>query len=299
MDDYKIDQVFVSKISNDIAHRILHCTEEREVLNLATIFDPPMVVKLQAHLNSLGEIQCISSHSCNEPTISNNGDITWKEVCCSGLVIDIMLQIAKRLDVDLNIYIVPDGQYGGLSNGSWNGIINEVYSGRADIGVQGLTPTTQRSEVVDFTDYFMLSYIGIIRRNEQEKLPVVNWVFLRTLKTDLLIGLLVAFVTVFVFMFVYENLLFILYKQNYYASREAFSYIAGLTFQRDLAGKVPVRWSARIIAIAYAVATTIIMTTYTANLTADNINRQTQDGFKGLKDKKVSYMEFVEVSSKF
>ena len=34
------------------------------------------------------------------------------------------------------------GKYGGLSKGSWNGMIRDVIDGKADIAVQGDIPTT-------------------------------------------------------------------------------------------------------------------------------------------------------------
>jgi hypothetical protein len=37
-------------------------------------------------------------------------------------------------------------------NGSWNGIVSLVHSGMADIGIEPLTVTEERSEVVTFVD---------------------------------------------------------------------------------------------------------------------------------------------------
>jgi hypothetical protein len=43
--------------------------------------------------------------------------------------------------------------YGSKSgNGSWNGMVGLVSSGVADIGIGDITVTTERSEVVAFTD---------------------------------------------------------------------------------------------------------------------------------------------------
>lgn len=40
--------------------------------------------------------------------------------------------------------IVEDDSYGGLINGTWDGIIGEVYSGRSTIGAGPITITSHR-----------------------------------------------------------------------------------------------------------------------------------------------------------
>ena len=84
-----------------------------------------------------------------------------------------------------------------------------------------------------------------------------------------------------------KNVVFFISKHDYYPSRETFSYVAGIAFQRDLGGKPPWKWSARLIAIVYATAMTVLMTSYTANLTANNIKESKDNKFKGFNDERV------------
>ena len=52
---------------------------------------------------------------------------------------------------------VKDGKYGSVvdsATNTWNGMINEVLTDEADLALAILTVTEQRSQVVDFTDYF-------------------------------------------------------------------------------------------------------------------------------------------------
>ena len=118
--------------------------------------------------------------------------------------------------------------------------------------------------------------------------------FLKHLKVDLVIGVFGSFILVLTTMFIFENLMYCIsrlgskYIYIYYPFREGLSYIGGIVFQRDLAGKAPLNWSARTLSIIYAVGMTIIMTSYTANLTARNISGNQDSGFKSLqKDERV------------
>ena len=168
--------------------------------------------------------------------------------------------------------------------------MNELISDRADVALAPLTATSHRIRVIDFTEHIVTTNIAVLTRNEREELEFINWEFLSSLDWTLLLALLITLFIVCSALFTVEWLMRKIMRNfkttDRYPTREAFSYGAGLTFQRDLAGKTPNRWATRIIAISYAVALTIIMSTYTANLTATNIADATND-FKGLKDEKV------------
>ena len=50
----------------------------------------------------------------------------------------------------------------------------------------------------------------------------------------------------------------------------------------------PRMWSGRLVALGYAAAMTIIMSIYTARITADGIEGIVKDDFKGFDDERVS-----------
>ena len=251
--------------------------------------------------SELGNIVCLSgSLPCRKPSNGTVHQGSWIVTCCAGYLVDIGQQLFDYLGYDWTLYITPDNEYGSINvtkcfeNGDdqdvskckWSGLINEVMQDRADIALGALTPTTLRIQVVDFTESILVTKYVIAYRSAPKELEFVNWKYLKSLDWTLLVSLLVALVTVCIALFVVEHFMRKVKLTNKYPAREAFSYGAGLTFQRDLAGKTPDRWSARIIAISYASALTIIMTTYTANLTATNISVAEKD-FKGLKDDRV------------
>ena len=255
-------------------------------LKVSTLIEAPMVTEVPFLMPTTGNMNCLNSKYCILPRTENN-HVVWRKSCCSGLTVDILNLVAKDIGMTYSLHGVADGQYGGFENGSWTGIVNDVFQGNSELGIQGLTPTEKRMEVVDFTEYFMLSALGIVRRKEKQEYGVVNWKFISILKGDLLLAILLSSVIIFIVILVLENMIYFISKHDYYPSREAFSYISGLVFQRDLAGKTPSKWSARVIAIVYAIGMTIVMTTYTANLTASNISYDTGSEFAGIRDNRV------------
>ena len=249
---------------------------------------------MESERSELGNIICLSG---SLPCRKSGHQGSWIITCCAGYVIDVGQQLFDYLGYDWTLYIVPDNQYGSFDNikcsemdhvskCEWSGMINEVMQDRADIAIGALTATSHRVQVVDFTEAILLTNYVIAYRSTPKELEFVNWKYLKSLDWTLLVSLFVALAVVCIALFVVEHLMRKVKFSNRYPAREAFSYGAGLTFQRDLAGKTPDRWSARIIAISYASALTIIMTTYTANLTATNIS-VAEIEFEGLKDDKV------------
>ena len=294
--------------------------KEKPVIRAVTVFDSFFTVEVEAELSELGNTVCIGgSVPCRkvveESTNNPNGSPQrWTVTCCAGYLVDIGKQIFDHLGYDWTLYVTPDNLYGSFANSAcfgdtdgvtnhteceWNGMVNELIKGRADVALGALTPTSQRVRVVDFaTENIIITHLVVAYRYKPEELHFVNWKFLQSLDWTLLVSLQVTLIVVCCALFIVEYFLRRMKSRGKhsegsssigkYPTREAFSYGAGLTFQRDLAGKTPDRWSARIIAISYAVALTIIMTTYTANLTATNISKAQSD-FKGLKDAKVCY----------
>ena len=141
---------------------------------------------------------------------------------------------------------------------------------------------------MDFTVPILGSWLGIVRRHEKPSLSPINWIFLSKLHLDLIVSIIVVFVVIFIFALACENLLAWILRENRFQTRDMYSYISGLLFQRDLGAKLPIFWSSRVSCICYAIAMTIIMSTYTANLTATNLVHEENDDFQGLSDEKVS-----------
>ena len=55
-----------------------------------------------------------------------------------------------------------------LKNGSWNGLVADVASGKADIAIADLTINSQRMRVVNFSYPFFRSGFGIMMRKNSQ-----------------------------------------------------------------------------------------------------------------------------------
>ena len=78
-----------------------------------------------------------------------------------GVDIDIAKEIAKALNLELEIKDV-----------AFDSIINEVKTGKSDIGAAGISYTDERSKEVDFTNYYMTSkQVLIVKKNSDITSP--------------------------------------------------------------------------------------------------------------------------------
>ncbi|XP_033110288.1 glutamate receptor 2-like [Anneissia japonica] len=87
-----------------------------------------------------------------------------------GFIVDLLEEIkntAKGIDFDYDIELVPDGNFGriGLYNRIWNGMIGEVYRGKADIAAGPLTIRPDRAKDVQFTSAFMQADLAALIRH--------------------------------------------------------------------------------------------------------------------------------------
>ena len=74
-----------------------------------------------------------------------------------GYNVDLISEVANILGFNYTINIVADGNYGSYNdkNKTWNGMIGELLSQKADLAVADLTITYERETGVDFTMPFM------------------------------------------------------------------------------------------------------------------------------------------------
>ncbi|XP_044145443.1 glutamate receptor ionotropic, kainate 4 [Bufo gargarizans] len=82
-----------------------------------------------------------------------------------GFCVDMLQELSKILHFNYKIRLVVDGLYGVPElNGTWNGMVGELISRKADLAVAGLTITAEREKVIDFSKPFMTLGISILYR---------------------------------------------------------------------------------------------------------------------------------------
>eukprot|EP00794_Sanderia_malayensis_P008227 gene8227-9107_t len=293
------DQSNLILISNDAEFTRVSRSKLRGVtLRIVVAVEQPFIMTLDRLYNKAEE-SCNNGFRCKEP-LADGG---WKETCCIGYLMDVLKKLQTDLWFQPDLYIVQDGFYGAYSNGSWNGMVGDLIRNKADVSIAALTNTKGRSEVVDFSEpYLEVSLAVLMLSNHKETLPFINFAFLNQISEELLWALLGVCIVGIILVFLLENLSRNLSRRptaaketnakkglRHYSLRECFTYFSGLTFQRDLGGRNPKQLATRITAITFAFGMVVVMTTYTAILTASKVTSAESDPFLGFSDHRMTH----------
>ena len=171
----------------------------------------------------------------------------------------------KHMNFSTKIRLVPDGKYGTRDeSGTWNGMVQEVYSMRSDIALSDFAITKQRSEVVDFSPPILESDIGLfIKYPERES----SWLtFIRPFDHNLwfsLGGLL------FVFAFVLSLTYYLGYEKTVNPDSFTFSYNIFLPLVAQMGqGSVlePKSVSSKMVFLTIFLFSIIIITSFSAKM---------------------------------
>ena len=226
--------------------------------------------------------------------------------CCFGYCIDLLKMLISDLDLAVRLHVSQDGKYGSKNSttGQWSGIIGELVRGDADIALADLSDTQERWKVVDFTESFMNTGIGVLvkvdRHHHRNKLAA----FIAPFTVALWIGIIIIIHVVLLCMWTLERL-------SPYGLREqrkldedlkyTFSlgetgwYTLGLIFPTFQAEYRPRSTGTRCVSACFSFCVLIWMTSYTANLAAflvvDIEEYSLSDA--GIKDPKVQYIAHV------
>ncbi|XP_035671344.1 glutamate receptor ionotropic, kainate 2-like [Branchiostoma floridae] len=192
-----------------------------------------------------------------------------------GFVIDIVKELSSSLGFDFELYVSPDGKYGAPkeNNTQWSGVIGEIMSGRADVAVAPVTISSEREQVVDFTNPFMDLGAGLLMKKPEPEGTSI-FAFLQPFKGTVWFSILGALLGTAILLYVTSRLRFKcdIGDQNYYNDRKFnFKNSLWLTYWsivRKGGEPAPRSLPSRILAGAWWFFTLIVISTYTANLTA-------------------------------
>lgn len=262
---------------------------------MVTVFDPPFTIEGQNSYDPYNE-KCITGLVCQRP-VKTKKTLTYKKTCCHGFIIDFFELILEDLQVDCDIYIVEDGYYGSKNEyGIWNGMVGDVAKGAADIAIAALTINNQRSEAVDFTIPYMEAATGILVKPKIAPLSFFNWEFVKPLEWEFQLAIWMMVIGYMIVNYCLENDLYLLsvtqagYITNmYYSALESMSYISGVFVQKDIGGVNPKRPAARVVAVVFAFAMVIFLTSYTAVLAATFMKNEEKNPLVDSSDPRIVY----------
>ncbi|XP_071516324.1 glutamate receptor ionotropic, NMDA 3A-like [Panulirus ornatus] len=201
-----------------------------------------------------------------------NASRGYEVVCCSGLSVDLMINVATDLEIELQVYLVMDGTFGAPRSTGWTGIVGDLLDGSADLSFAPLSVTAQRARHLDFSDPYFFSSMSILSSTKQMEVPLLA--FLVPFSPDLWIAIFVSLNITAFSVAVYEWLSpFGLNPWGRQRSKN-FSYgsalwvIWGLLFSHLVAFKAPKSWPNKVLINVWGAFSVIFVASYTANIAA-------------------------------
>ncbi|BFZ24114.1 hypothetical protein BsWGS_27153 [Bradybaena similaris] len=195
-----------------------------------------------------------------------------------GFSMDLAIALGKIVDdFTFVFHIVADGNYGSrpYGNNTWNGIMGELLSGKADLAVAPLTITAERERFVDFSKHFMDIGVTIMIKKPASVRPGV-FSFMEPLSLEVWICIILAYVTVSVGLFLvtrFSPLEWRKIKIGEFTYHNDFSLINSFWFAMGAlmfqgSDNCPRSVSGRVIGGAWWFFVLISISSYTANLAA-------------------------------
>ncbi|XP_021473335.2 glutamate receptor ionotropic, kainate 4 isoform X1 [Oncorhynchus mykiss] len=197
-----------------------------------------------------------------------------------GFCVDLLRELAELLHFSYRLRLVADGVYGVPSaNGTWTGMVGELISRKADLAVAGLTITSEREKVIDFSKPFMTLGISIMYTAHMTRRPGY-WSFLDPFSPGVWLFLLLAYLIVSCVLFLVARLTPYewcssepclrgpckLVLNQYTLGNSLWFPVGG--FMQQGSAITPHALSTRCLSAVWWFFTLIIVSSYTANLAA-------------------------------
>ncbi|CAG0903981.1 unnamed protein product, partial [Darwinula stevensoni] len=193
-----------------------------------------------------------------------------------GFCIQMLKRMSELMEFDFDIVVPAIGTYGAKQeDGSWDGLIGDLYRGETDMIVAPLTMTSEREEVVDFVaPYFDQSGIGIVIRKPHQEPDLFKFmtvlrleVWLSILAALLVTGILIWLLDTFSPYSAQNNKELYPYECRKFTLSESL-WFALTSFTPQGGGEAPRALSGRILVAAYWLFVVLMLATFTANLAA-------------------------------
>ncbi|XP_057301012.1 glutamate receptor ionotropic, NMDA 2B-like [Hydractinia symbiolongicarpus] len=257
----------------------------RKMIRTVTIIEPPFIM-FARHPPSKYTNNCELGRICWESQYQNESRLPVPR-CCIGLCIDLLVFMESELEISTHLYIVEDGAYGTEVNGTYNGLVGDLITGKAELILAPLTMYATRAKRIMFSEPFRSNGVAIATVAQKIEysffsLKVFSPLTIQLWTATFLVAFLASIILSCMEYCIHQK------EQPFYPWSESILYQIGLVFQRDMGAQNPTQISTRIIAISVAIFMMILMSSYTAILTANKVINPHFFPIKGLKDEKIT-----------
>ncbi|XP_066273061.1 glutamate receptor ionotropic, kainate 3-like isoform X4 [Branchiostoma lanceolatum] len=190
-----------------------------------------------------------------------------------GFCIDLITELAKEVDFEFHLYTVDDGKYGSQdADGNWNGLVKDLMENKADLALAPLTISSDRERAIDFTKPFMEYGTGLLIKKPPSEGRYL-FAFLMPFQIVVWICILVALVCVGFMLYVTSRIRYMLRVGEPFDNDRAFTlrnsiWFAYWSLVKRGGEPAPRSLPIRILAGFWWLFALIVVSTYTANLTA-------------------------------
>ncbi|GMS80598.1 hypothetical protein PENTCL1PPCAC_2773, partial [Pristionchus entomophagus] len=220
--------------------------------------------------------------------------------CCSGYCVDLLDKLANDMGFDYTLYKVRDEKWGIKTETGWNGLPQDLITGKAEMCVTALKLNSERAKDIDFSIPFLDTGIAIIVKIRSGVLSPTA--FLEPFEYSMWATILfVCIQGAALFIFVFEWVSpYSFNMQKYPPPDHKFSLcrsywlVWATLFQASVSTDVPRSFSSRFMALAWAAFGLTFLALYTANLAAFMITRVQFYDLSGINDSRLWYPEDVK-----
>lgn len=194
-------------------------------------------------------------------------------MCCYGLSMDLMSLVSRELGFRYDLYLVKDGLFGKRNGSTWNGIMGELVSGRAQLAFAPLSVSARRAEVVDFTTPYFFSGVSFLTAPKL-KSEISLFAFLFPFSTELWIAVFTSLNFTAIAVALYEW--FSPFGLNPWGRQRSKNFsiasalwvMWGLLCGHLVAFKAPKSWPNKFLINIWGGFSVIFVASYTANIAA-------------------------------
>ncbi|XP_011499765.1 PREDICTED: uncharacterized protein LOC105363713 [Ceratosolen solmsi marchali] len=195
--------------------------------------------------------------------------------CCYGYSMDLLYQVSQDLEFRFDLHVVKDGLFGRRRgrNGTWNGVVGELLSGKAQLAFAPMSVYSHRSQVVDFTTpYYFSSVSFLIAPKERNSFSLLA--FLQPFSPELWIAVFTSLNITAMFVAAYEW--FSPFGLNPWGRQRSKNFsiasalwvMWGLLCGHLVAFKAPKSWPNKFLINVWGGFSVIFVASYTANIAA-------------------------------